>query len=220
MRASKAPRPSGRRPFLRCAVFAEPAPEPRRFLYVPRASNLLREREHHIQLLEDELAPDQAVARQHDRRTRQTLDLHAEQTRQLEEHNPLGAATRERIGKLRLSASPKFRTNSRPSKPRPLRWLWLRAKSRRAGGGKPQARPNGRSTSKRGLSAQLANKCAELAEAVRLLDQRRGHRGRAHALGAATANTASRARSAAPDDSRIALVEARPRSRARSAGEG
>jgi len=61
--------------------------DPRSFLYVPRASNLLRERERHIRLLEDELRQTKqwldAVIADH----KKLFDVHAEQTRHLEEHN-------------------------------------------------------------------------------------------------------------------------------------
>lgn len=68
-----------------CSVEAKP--EPRTFLYVPRASNVLREREQHIHLLQLELAQTKewlaSVTTDHQK----LLDLHADLTRHLEEHN-------------------------------------------------------------------------------------------------------------------------------------
>jgi ubiquinone/menaquinone biosynthesis C-methylase UbiE len=68
-----------------CAVDAKP--EPRTFLYVPRASNVLREREQHIHLLEVELEHTKewlaGVTTDHQK----LLELHTELTRHLEEHN-------------------------------------------------------------------------------------------------------------------------------------
>ncbi len=68
-----------------CAV--QRLPDIRTFLYVPRAANILREREHHIRLLEGELTQskrwlDQAIA------DHQKLHgLHEDLTRHLEEQN-------------------------------------------------------------------------------------------------------------------------------------
>lgn len=61
-----------------CSV--ERAPEPRSFLYVPRAANLLREREHHIEVLKNEL--DSVIA---DRQ--KLIEAHEALTAHLEEHN-------------------------------------------------------------------------------------------------------------------------------------
>lgn len=65
----------------------ERQPEPRDFLYLPKASNLLREREQHIHKLEDELQlTKEFLAKALD--DHQTLmRLHAEQKEHLEERN-------------------------------------------------------------------------------------------------------------------------------------
>jgi len=57
-----------------------PLPEPRSFVYVPKAANMLRERELHIQALEGQLAKITA-----DRQA--LLELYRQQTRELEERN-------------------------------------------------------------------------------------------------------------------------------------
>ena len=61
--------------------------DPRSFLYVPRASNLLRERERHIGLLEAELRQTKQWLHGAIADHKKLLDVHAEQTRHLEEHN-------------------------------------------------------------------------------------------------------------------------------------
>jgi SAM-dependent methyltransferase len=61
--------------------------EPRSFVYVPRAANLLREREQHIQLLDAELSQTKQWLTNVIEERRQLLDAHQAQTRQLEDHN-------------------------------------------------------------------------------------------------------------------------------------
>ena len=62
-------------------------PEPRSFVYVPKAANLLREREHHLQLLEAQLAKTKQwlVESQKERDT--LLELHRQLKDELEERN-------------------------------------------------------------------------------------------------------------------------------------
>lgn len=62
-------------------------PEPRSFVYIPRASNLLREREQHIQLLDEELSQTKQWLTNVIEERRQLLEVHEAQTRQLEDHN-------------------------------------------------------------------------------------------------------------------------------------
>jgi SAM-dependent methyltransferase len=57
-----------------------PLPEPRSFVYVPKAANLLRERELHVEALQKQLAHAKA-----DRDA--LLEIHRRQTRELEERN-------------------------------------------------------------------------------------------------------------------------------------
>lgn len=65
----------------------EPLPEPTAFVYVPKAANLLREREHHIGLLQQELAGcKQWLADMQSERDR-LIELFRGQKEQLEEHN-------------------------------------------------------------------------------------------------------------------------------------
>jgi SAM-dependent methyltransferase len=126
-------------------------PEPRSFVYVPRASNLLREREQHIFLLTSQL--DQALA---DRK--KVYELYQQQTRQLEEHNlwalqldELRKAGLERIVQLQDELTEVTAGYAR-------RVAELQEENLK------------QTEWAIGLSASLAAKCADLAEAVRLLD--------------------------------------------------
>jgi SAM-dependent methyltransferase len=73
--------------FFLAVCSAGPGPDPRPFLYVPSAANLLREREHHIHLLQQELGQTKtwldALIADH----KNLQDLHVEQTRHLEDQN-------------------------------------------------------------------------------------------------------------------------------------
>jgi chromosome segregation ATPase len=64
--------------------------EEKSFVYVPRAANLLREREQHIALLEGELEQNKSWLQEAQRDHQQLLELHAGQKAQLEEHNRWG----------------------------------------------------------------------------------------------------------------------------------
>lgn len=68
-----------------CSVEVEP--DLRTFLYVPRASNILREREQHIHLLEDELNQTNEWLANLRADHQKLLELHTELTRHLEKHN-------------------------------------------------------------------------------------------------------------------------------------
>ena len=139
-----------------------PLPEPRSFVYVPAAANLLREREQHILLLEQELLTTREwlASTQSDRDS--LLRLHAEVNQQLETSNrwaaslgaelesagqrvvylqnemeALGAAYENRVGELEEENRAK------------TQWA-LDTEAR--------------------LTTELAAKCDELAECVRLLE--------------------------------------------------
>ncbi|MEO8026749.1 MAG: methyltransferase domain-containing protein [Bryobacteraceae bacterium] len=60
------------------------------FVYVPRAANLLREREQHVTLLENELQQNKEWLRSTQEEHGRLLALHADQKQQLEEHNRWG----------------------------------------------------------------------------------------------------------------------------------
>ena len=73
--------------FLIALCSLEAIPEPEAFVYVPKAANLLREREHHVALLEQEL--DRAKQWLADTQTERDrmIELFREQKEQLEERN-------------------------------------------------------------------------------------------------------------------------------------
>jgi SAM-dependent methyltransferase len=82
-----------------------PLPEPKSFVYVPKAANMLRERELHVEALQRQLADIKA-----DRQA--LLDLFRQQTRDLEQRNTWAqqldrdlAASRERIIELQNEAA-------------------------------------------------------------------------------------------------------------------
>lgn len=150
-----------------CAVDADP--DLRTFLYVPRASNLLREREQHIHLLQAELTQtNQWLA--HLRADHQKLlELHTDLTRHLEEHN-LWALQLEKDWKAGLDR---------------ISQLQDELKAEQAASGEVVANyervvaglqeENRRKTewaidTEQRLSGQLAKKSEELVDAVRLLD--------------------------------------------------
>jgi ubiquinone/menaquinone biosynthesis C-methylase UbiE len=146
--------------FAVCAIHE--APKIRTFLYLPRVSNLLREREQHIALLQRELRQtkdwlDEVIA---DRG--QLLQLHEEQTRHLEDHNRWALeierywkTAQERLVDLQDELSSQ-QTAAR------LTIASLEEENRK--------KTEWALETERRLSAEVAAKCDELAEAVRLLD--------------------------------------------------
>ncbi len=140
----------------------ERAPEIRALVYVPRASNLLREREEHIELLEAELRQtkqwlDDAIAER-----QQLLELHRNLTQQLEDHNRWALelerywrAAQERVVELQDAL-----TAEQAAAARAIASLEDENRAKTEWALETEAR----------LSAALSAKCNELAEAVRLLD--------------------------------------------------
>lgn len=130
---------------------AAPLPEPKSFVYVPKAANVLRERELHVQALEKQLAQIKA-----DREA--LLRFHREQTRELEESNRWARGldreltdARERIVQLQTEAE-QLTTGyqaqiARMEHEDQTKTEWARK-----------------------ASADLEAKCKELAECVHLLD--------------------------------------------------
>ncbi len=148
--------------FFLAVCAKELAPELRSFLYVPRASNVLREREQHIQLLEDELATVRQWLTNVTADRQNLIEVHEDQTRHLEEHNRWAIqlekdwkAALARIAQLQdelnVEQTAATRKLAELEDENRLKTEWaLETESR--------------------LSAELASKCGELAEAVRLLD--------------------------------------------------
>jgi len=128
-----------------------PLPEPKSFVYVPKAANILRERELHLEALEGQLAQIKA-----DREA--LLEFHRQQTRELEESNrwarTLDAdlkAAHERIVQLQKEAAE------------------LTA-GYQAQFAQMQHEDQVKTEWAQKASAELEAKCRELAECVRLLD--------------------------------------------------
>lgn len=147
--------------FLAVCAIAEPG-ELRSFLYVPRASNLLREREQHIHLLKSAL--EGVIS---DRQ--ELIGLHMRQTDELEERNRWALhlekdwkLTLERVAELQeeLQAEQRASAEVAANYARKVAELEDDVREKAKWAIETEAR----------LSAELAGKCDELAEAVRLLD--------------------------------------------------
>jgi ubiquinone/menaquinone biosynthesis C-methylase UbiE len=145
------------------------APALRGFVYIPRASNILRERERHIHLLETELDKNKQWLAEITAERAQLLYLHAEQTRHLEEQNRWAAeADRQRVAALeRISQlQDELRAEQTAAAEVAAGYAAAIADLEKDNAEKTQWALD---TEAR-LSKEIASKCAELAEAVRLLD--------------------------------------------------
>ncbi len=140
----------------------QPLPEMRSFVFVPKATNLLREREEHIRLLEGQVAR----ARQ-DRD--QVLELFRQQTAELEEHNRWAGQLNQqlsdvnaRVVELQDELAREQATAARMAAAYETKVHELEQEN--------EARLRwGKETEER-LTGELHRKLAELAECVRLLD--------------------------------------------------
>lgn len=143
---------------------------PRRVAYVPRTANILRERERHIALLEEELGKNKRWLESMTADRDKLLDLYTEQKQQLEEHNLWAMqlerdwrAALERITQLQdeLKAEQAAANEMAAGYTRKVDELQQENQRRAEWAMETEAR----------FSAQLAAKCAELAETVALLDK-------------------------------------------------
>jgi SAM-dependent methyltransferase len=150
-----------------CSVDAKP--DPRTFLYVPRASNVLREREQHIHLLEAELAQNKDWLANVTADHKKLLELHTDLTRHLQEHNQWALqleadwkAALARISQLQdeLKAEQAGAAEVVANYERAI--ADLQEENRR--------RTEWALDTEKRLSDQLAKRSTDLAEAVRLLD--------------------------------------------------
>jgi ubiquinone/menaquinone biosynthesis C-methylase UbiE len=140
----------------------QPLPEMRSFAFIPKATNLLREREEHIRLLQQQVAR----ARQ-DRDT--VLELFRQQTAELEEHNRWAGQLNQQLGSVnarvvelqeemaREQAAAVQVADAYETK---VRELEVESDARLRWGKETEER----------LTAELQRKLAELADCVRLLD--------------------------------------------------
>jgi SAM-dependent methyltransferase len=146
------------------------APETRSFIYVPRAANLLREREQHIFLLQDELAKTKTWLAEVNADRQKLMEAQDELKAHLEEHNRWALqldldrkAALQRVAELQdliqaeqtkaiEMAAAYQRTVDALEQENRLKTEWAIDTEKR-------------------LSAALAQKCDELAETVQLLDR-------------------------------------------------
>jgi len=138
-------------------------PELRSFVYLRKVSNLLREREQHIQMLEADLAK---LKHEH----QVLVDVHQRQTEELEEHNRWAdklekdwRAALDRVAQLQEELKAEQAAGRKTADAYAAKVAELEEDAR-------QKAQWALDTEAR-LSAELAAKCDELAEAVRLLDR-------------------------------------------------
>ncbi|HWZ30421.1 MAG TPA: methyltransferase domain-containing protein [Bryobacteraceae bacterium] len=145
-------------------------PDPRSFVYLPRASNLLREREQHIALLQSELqlTKDSLAKSLEDHQT--LMHLHAAQQEQLEEHNRWALQLEkdwrsglERISQLQDELKAEQAAAGHVATAYAAKVVELEEENR--------VRTQWALDTETRLSGEIAAKSAELVEAVRLLDR-------------------------------------------------
>ncbi len=146
------------------------APEARSFIYVPRAANLLREREQHIHLLQDELATNKKWLEGVMSDRQKLIESQDELKAHLEEHNRWALqldqdykAAQQRVAELQdlIQADQEKATAMAAAYQRTVDSLEHENRTKTAWALETEKR----------LSSALAQKCEELAETVRLLDQ-------------------------------------------------
>ncbi len=147
--------------FLAVCSFQE-QPDSNSFLYLPRAANVLREREHHIRILERDLEAMTA-----ERNT--LIELHDEQTRQLEERNRWALqldkdwkAALDRVAQVQDELQIEQHRGAEVAAAYARKVADLEIENRQ--------KTEWAIETERRLSSDLAAKCNELAETVRLLD--------------------------------------------------
>lgn len=146
-----------------------PLPEPKSFVYVPKAANLLREREQHVQLLEQQLARTKQWLAETQSERDSLLELHRRQTGELEARNRWAEklnselqASQERVVQLQQELAAEQQAAAAVAAAYETKVGELEEENRRktAWAVDTEAR----------LSKELEAKCRELAECVRLLD--------------------------------------------------
>jgi SAM-dependent methyltransferase len=146
------------------------SPEPRSFIYVPRASNLLREREQHIRLLQDELAKTKTWLEGVMSDRQKLIESQAELKTHLEEHNRWAL----NLDQERLAALGRVVELQNLIQDEQAKAAEMAAAYQRTIDSLEQENRNKTEwavdTEKR-LSSALAQKCDELAETVTLLDR-------------------------------------------------
>jgi ubiquinone/menaquinone biosynthesis C-methylase UbiE len=156
--------------FFLAMCWIDARPEPRAFVYSPKASNLLRERERHIHLLEGELAQSKEWLDAARSERDAMIAIHAEQKQQLEQSNRWAQ---------KLHADWKAVIDRVSQVQDELRAAQARAVEVAAGYAQKVGELEEENRQKtawaidteRRLSADLAAKCDELAQTVGLLDR-------------------------------------------------
>jgi ubiquinone/menaquinone biosynthesis C-methylase UbiE len=145
-------------------------PEPRGFVYSPKASNLLRERERHIRLLEGELAQTQQWLHIATAERDALIELHAAQQQQLEQSNRW-AQKLDADWKAVVERVAHVQEELRAAQARAVEVA--AAYARKVGELEDENRQKTRWAldTERRLSADLAARCDELAQTVSFLDR-------------------------------------------------
>lgn len=145
-------------------------PETRSFIYVPRAANLLREREQHIFLLQAELAKNKNWLTEVTSDRQKLIAAQAELQGHLEEHNRWALQLDlDRKGALERIAQLQDLMQSEQAKAIEMGAAYQRTVD--ALEQENRLKTEWAIDTENRLSAALAQKCEELAETVRLLDQ-------------------------------------------------
>jgi len=145
-------------------------PEPRSFLYVPRAANLLREREQHIHLLKAELAKNKSWLAQVTAERQQLMESQAELERHLEQHNKWAMQLdRDYNQALQRVAELQDMVQAEQAKALEMAAAYQRTIDQLEL--ENQRKTDWARETEQRLSSALSQKCDELAETVRLLDR-------------------------------------------------
>ena len=148
----------------------EQSPTPRSFVYVPRAANLLREREQHIQLLNQQLAQTELWLKETQDERQQLIELHRQQKEELEARNRWAQeldtdlhAAGERVVQLQGELAAEQQAGSAMAAGYEAKVAELDQENR--------AKTEWAVATETRLTKEIEARCLELAECVRLLDQ-------------------------------------------------
>jgi SAM-dependent methyltransferase len=145
------------------------APETRSFIYVPRAANLLREREQHIFLLQDELAQTKAWLEGVMSDRQKLIESQDELKAHLEEHNRW-ALQLDLDYKAAMGRISELQDLMQAEQSKAIEMAGAYQRTVDALEQENRDKTEWAMETERRLSAALAQKCEELAETVRLLD--------------------------------------------------
>lgn len=151
-----------------CSI--ECQPEVRSFVYVPRAANLLREREQHIFLLQDELAKTKRWLEDVISDRQKLIEAQRELETHLEEHNRW-ALQLERDHQAALQRISELQDLMQAEQARALEMAAAYQRTVDALEEENRRKTGWAIDTEKRLSSALAAKCEELAETVRLLDR-------------------------------------------------